>query len=138
MKWVAVFLALLAPFATFIFIAAAAQPTKEPEAAAEEWLHLVDNGDYDKDSTQAGSVFKASASDPQWRKVVVPARAALGAVVSRDVKEVKLSNTLPGMPSGQYAVVQFNTAFSHKAAAVETLSLDSENDHWAVIGYFIR
>ena len=65
-------------------------------------------------------------------------RNPLGPVVSRKTASVQLSNSLPDVPDGQYAVVKFNSTFSHKAAAVETLTLDKEKDNWAVIGYFIK
>ena len=51
---------------------------------------------------------------------------------------VKLSNAMSGLPNDKYAVVQFNSRFAHKAAAVETVGLDIENGCWAVIGYFVK
>jgi hypothetical protein len=42
------------------------------------------------------------------------------------------------MRDGQYAVVKFDSAFAHKVAAVETVTLVSEKGAWSVIGYFIN
>jgi hypothetical protein len=45
---------------------------------------------------------------------------------------------MPGLPDGKYAVVQFNSSFANKAVAVETVALETEDDRWAAIGYFIK
>ena len=49
------------------------------------------------------------------------------------------STTLPGAPDGEYVVLQFDTSFEQKAAAVETVTTIREKDGtWHVGGYFIR
>jgi hypothetical protein len=57
---------------------------------------------------------------------------------SRTLKDVKLTKTLPGMRDGQYAVVRYDSAFAHKAAAVESVTLVSENSAWSVVTYSIN
>jgi hypothetical protein len=42
------------------------------------------------------------------------------------------------VPDGEYEVVQFETSFANKAAAVETVVLSREKSGWKVDGYFIR
>ncbi len=64
-------------------------------------------------------------------------RDPLGAMATRTIKNVKLTKTLPGMRDGQYASVQFDSGFAHKAAAVETVTLTSEKGGWSVISYSI-
>jgi hypothetical protein len=131
--------------ASVLFIAAAlaafpaqAQPTMAPDVMARHWLLLVDSGNYKDSWTQAGQPFKSRVSEPDWQKAVAPVRAPLGPVKSRNVKDVKLVKSLSGVPDGQYAIVQFNSTFSSKETAVETLSMVMEKTHWAVIGYFIK
>ena len=41
---------------------------------------------------------------------------------SRALKDVKLTKTLPGMRDGQYAIVRYDSAFAHKATAVESVT----------------
>ena len=48
-----------------------------------------------------------------------------------------MTKTLPGMRDGQYATVRYDSAFAHKAASVESVTLVLENGAWSVIGYFI-
>ena len=57
---------------------------------------------------------------------------------SRNLKDVKMTKTLPGMASGQYATVQYDSAFAKKAAAVETVVLSSDKDGWSVVDYHIN
>jgi hypothetical protein len=114
-----------------------AQPLETPDAAAKRWLTFVDGGDYAKGWNRAGNLLKSRLAAQDWRTKIAPVREPLGAVMERKLIGVKLSNTMTGLPDGKYAVVQFNSSFANKAAAVETIGLDTENGRWAVIGYFI-
>ena len=109
-----------------------------PDVMAKQWVLLVDAQNYADSWTQAGAPFQARISQQDWQKAVGPVRVPLGMVTSRTVKDVKTMCTLPGMPDGHYAVVRFDAAFSNKASAVETLSLEVEQGQWRVIGYFVR
>lgn len=47
--------------------------------------------------------------------------------------------SLPGAPDGEYVVVQFETSFTNKKAAAETVTPMLENDgQWRVSGYYIK
>jgi hypothetical protein len=47
--------------------------------------------------------------------------------------------TLPGVPDGEYVVVQFDTSFEKKKTAIETVTPMKEPDgRWRVSGYFIK
>jgi len=49
------------------------------------------------------------------------------------------SKTLPGAPDGEYVVVQYQTIFTHKKEAVETVVSAREKDgSWKMSGYFIK
>ena len=42
-------------------------------------------------------------------------------------------------PDGNYIVLQYDTLFENKAAAVETVTLSQDSDgQWRVAGYFIK
>ena len=128
----ALVLALCLPFGL------SAQPATAPDIVARGWLVLVDKGNYQSSWEQAGSVFKTRVTAQAWGSAAASARAPMGAIVTRTMPKVTTSSTLAGLPDGQYAVVQFTSAFASKASAVETVSLQMESGHWAVIGYFIR
>jgi hypothetical protein len=67
------------------------------------------------------------------------ARKPLGALVSRKLKSAQYATSLPGAPDGQYVVIQYDTVFQNKSAAVETVTPMLDKDgHWRVSGYYIR
>jgi hypothetical protein len=109
-----------------------------PDDRARQWLTLVDDGNYADSYAQAGAVFKSHVTADGWARQAGAAREPLGAMSSRTLKSVTMAKTLPGMPDGQYAIVQYESAFAHKAAAIETVSLMSGKDGWSVVGYRIQ
>jgi Protein of unknown function (DUF4019) len=109
------------------------------EAAALAWLALTDAGDFAQSWDKAASSFEASVSKPEWISAVANVRPPLGKLISRKVKSAKYSRSLPGAPDGDYVVIQYDSQFEHKAAAVETIvpSMDKDGS-WKVSGYFIK
>ena len=65
--------------------------------------------------------------------------ATRGALKSRTLKSATFARTLPGAPDGEYVVIQYETAFENKAAAVETITpmLDKDGS-WRISGYYIK
>ncbi len=118
---------------------APAPPAKSPAVqAAEVWLALVDNAQYDKSWDTADPAFKAQVTQTQWAQTMQQVRAPLGAAKTRTFASAKRTATLPGAPAGDYAVIQYSTAFAAKPS-VETIVMTHEQDgQWRVSGYFIR
>lgn len=47
--------------------------------------------------------------------------------------------SLPGAPDGKYVVIQYDTSFENKKAAVETVTPMLDKDgKWRVSGYYIK
>ena len=66
-------------------------------------------------------------------------RKPLGKVISREVKSKSYHTSLPGIPDGEYVVIQFETSFENKKSAIETLTPMMDKDvKWRVSGYFIK
>jgi hypothetical protein len=60
-------------------------------------------------------------------------------VKARKVKSATFTRTLPGAPDGEYVVIQFESQFENKAAAIETVTPMHDKDGvWRVSGYFIK
>jgi len=79
------------------------------------------------------------STQSDWEKALKSVRSQLGAVKSRALKSATFTKTLPGAPDGEYVVIQFDTQFENKAAAVETVTPMHEKDgSWRVAGYFIK
>lgn len=107
--------------------------------AAESWLALVDAGQYGKSWEEAAALFKKAVTEEQWEASLKAIRPALGDVVSRKVESANYTTSLPGAPDGEYVVIQFATAFTHKKSAVETVTPMKDPDGtWRVSGYYIR
>ncbi len=109
------------------------------QAKAEAWLKLVDEGKYDASWDQSAGFFKRAVTRDQWRQAASAAREPLGKVRSRALKSRQHATTLPGAPDGSYVVIQYDTTFENKAAAVETITpmLDADGA-WRVSGYYVR
>lgn len=106
---------------------------------AKSWLEFVDAKEYKKSWEEAAPFFKERVPEKDWIKMVNLARGPFGDVKSRELKSAKYATSLPGAPDGEYVVIQFNTAFRHKAAAVETITpMKDDKGTWRVSGYFIK
>ena len=63
----------------------------------------------------------------------------MGAKLTRSLKTATVKHELPGVPDGDYVVIQFETRFEHKASAIETITPMKEKDGaWKVSGYFVK
>jgi len=140
MKWLAFAFAFLmaAPVLAWAGAGPSTSLTTTPDDRAKQWLTLVDDQNYADAYRQMGVVARGRVAADIWTQKVSGVREPLGAMSSRALKDVKLTKTLPGMRDGQYAMVRYDTAFAHKAAGVESVTLVSENGAWSVIGYFIN
>jgi hypothetical protein len=63
----------------------------------------------------------------------------LGKLLSRKLKSATYKTTMPGAPDGEYVVIQYDSSFEHKQAAVETVTPMLDKDgKWRVSGYYIK
>jgi hypothetical protein len=107
--------------------------------SAQAWLDVVDGGGYAKSWQDTAAVFQTAVSQADWEKAVQAARAPLGRMTSRKIKSQQYATSLPGAPDGQYVVIQYDTDFENKPAAVETVTPMLEKDgQWKVSGYYVK
>jgi Protein of unknown function (DUF4019) len=109
------------------------------EASAEAWLPLVDQSKYGESWDAASKYFKGALTRDKWTEQVKGVRAPFGALVSRKLNSAKYIEKLPGLPDGKYVIIQYDTSFESKKAAVETVTpmLDPDGT-WRVSGYYIK
>ena len=87
----------------------------------------------------AAQLFKAAVTKQQWEQSMVGVRRPLGKLISRKVKSKQYATSLPGAPDGEYVVIQFQTSFENKRAAIETVTPMLDKDgKWRVSGYYIK
>jgi len=112
---------------------------KAAVTAAGAWLSLVDEGNYAESWNQAAGLFKNAVTKEQWQSTVKAVRTPLGKVVARKLKSKQYTKTLPGVPDGEYIVIQYETTFENKKSAVETVTPMLDKDgKWRVSGYYIK
>ena len=123
-------------------LSASAQDNEKKEAAeavADSWLKVVGSGGYAQSWEEAALGFKAAVTRPQWEQAMRANRAPLGAVQSRKLASATYATQLPGAPDGEYVVIQYETSFEHKKAAIETVTPTMDKDgKWRVSGYYIK
>jgi hypothetical protein len=114
-------------------------PEQSARQAAESWLALTDTGKYAESWNQAGDIFRLAITKDQWIKTIHAVRGPLGKLLSRSLRSAEFTTTLPGAPDGQYVVIQYQTVFEKKRAAIETITPMLGNDgKWRVSGYYVK
>jgi Protein of unknown function (DUF4019) len=115
------------------------KPEDLAQKSAEAWLALSDTGKYAETWDEASQLFKNSVTKEVWIGAIRGVRSPLGAVQSRKLKSATFAKNLPGAPDGQYVVIQYDTSFEHKQAAIETITPMLDKDgKWRVSGYYIK
>jgi hypothetical protein len=120
-----------------------AQPTlgddKEALEAGKKWLELLDAGKpgvaWDSASKQLQSVVKRDAFIAQVRA----ARKPLGKLESRAAVKFARAHDIPGAPTGDYAIIEFDGKYANGKHLSEQLVWTIEDAGiWRVAGYFYR
>ena len=106
--------------------------------AAKEWLKIVDVGEYVESWQKSDAFFKSQLTQIEWSVALTGVRTPLGQVKSRSELGAKEYSSLPGVPDGEYLVIQFQTKFQNKKSATETLTLSKSSGDWLPVGYFIK
>jgi hypothetical protein len=116
-----------------------AESIEQATTAAQAWLGLLDDQEFDESWRMAGELLKVAVAQEEWTAKLSVTLGPLGKKTSRGVKSSEYSTTMPGAPDGEYVLLQFDTSFESKQSAVETVVMMKESDGlWRVSGYFIR
>jgi hypothetical protein len=102
------------------------------------WLEKVDSGSYSESWSLTGKMFKSQLSDNKWAETLEKSRKPLGEKITRKLKSSKFNTSLPGVPDGEYVVVQFTSKFTKKQKAIETVTTVLEDEQWKVVGYYLK
>ena len=106
--------------------------------AAQEWLALLDAGDYPVCWSRAAELMRGAVSEEQLAQALRTALVPMGKPISRSMATVEYHETLPGAPDGRYWVVGLAASYANKKAAVETVTAMWDREAWRVSGYYIR
>ena len=96
--------------------------------AAEEWLTLVDAGNFEESWEQAAAVFKSGISEKdlfksgvskqQWQSSLRTIQDSLEKAVSRRLKSRRYT-VLPSEPDAEYVVLECETTFERQMNRIE-------------------
>jgi hypothetical protein len=118
---------------------AADQPDPAPAVAvAQAALQLVDQGKYVESWDHAAPPFQAAVTAEQWAQQMHLLREPFGKLLSRNLAGAKYYTELPGVPDGQYWIVQMQSSFANKKTCTETITLMRVGSDWKMAGYFVR
>lgn len=128
---------VLLPFSLFAD-AAKGSGNSALEASAKaslDWLSLVDRNKYAESWDQSSALTKLTVNKDEWITILEKTRKPLGSVSSRQVADQRTAKDPSGLPKGDYIVMFYKTAFSHKPAAFELVTLYLEDGQWRVLTY---
>ena len=107
--------------------------------SAQAWLALTDKGEVHQAWEQTSTLFKSNVPADEWEKAFAKARSPMGEVGNRKLLSSKTTTSLPGVPDGEYVVLQFQTEFANKKEAIETITQQKDKDGvWRTAGYLIK
>ncbi|HEX7070110.1 MAG TPA: DUF4019 domain-containing protein [Rhodothermales bacterium] len=114
-------------------------PDSASGAAATAWIALVDSADYVSSWDEAAPDFKANVSQQQWSQAAAQVRGALGTLQERTLARAERIAQIPGLPDGDYLLVEYVSRFAQMPRAIEThVMAFGEDATWRTIGYFVR
>ena len=120
-------------------VALAQAPEDRARFAAEQWIVLVDDGQYDESWREADKIFQNLMPAEEWQKKATADRAQLGAKQSRKLKDIKATNSAKGLPAGQYIQVKYQSSYANKKVALETITAVLGGDGvWRVASYTVN
>jgi tRNA A-37 threonylcarbamoyl transferase component Bud32 len=123
-------------------MAAEASPKSDAErsavSAAQSWIKMIDDRNYPESWKEAAQLFQKAVTSKDWGDSLKKYREPAGEVVSRKVIMIR-NTTPPGALAGNYVIMQFQTDFTKKHSAIETVTFVKEKDgQWRAAGYFIK
>ena len=112
--------------------------TSENEGRAREWVALVDSKNWRASWQKSSPYFRSQIDADGWISTIQPLREPMGVVQSRVLSRVTKAQSLPGVPDGNYEILEFDTEFANRPNTVETVVMALDDGEWGVVGYFMR
>lgn len=112
--------------------------TSAAEAAALAWLEAIDSGEFEQAWENSSTLLKVPLSPNMLSRTVSAARRDFGTVQSRRRVSLIRETSMPGAPSGDYAILTFQTSFENRPQITETITPHLEEGTWRVSGYYVN
>jgi len=115
------------------------QSERTAKAVADDWLKLVDAGNYGQSWDNGATIFKNAVAKEQWLGILEANRAPLGAMTARELMSAEYTTNLPGAPNGEYYVIQYASRFANTRSVIETVTPVLDRDgQWRVAVYYVK
>jgi hypothetical protein len=107
--------------------------------AAEDFLHLVDIGEYEQSWESSSTLMRERIFLEVWSRQIPLMRARVGQLKNRKQESASISDQAEGAPEGSYMTLSYESSFENNSSVMETVNLVLEEDgRWRVIGYFLK
>jgi len=108
-------------------------------AAAEYFLVMLDEGQYDKCWDEASELFRTSSVKLQWQERIEHLREQYRELKDRQLRFSKEMHDVEGAPKGDYFFIIYGSSFAGRASVIETVTVMNDNSgKWRVSGYSIK
>ena len=121
----------------------AEQPTPRDDRdsidAGIKWLALVDSGKAGAAWDLASKQLQSAVTRDKFVAAIRDVRKPLGKVEGRTAERFARAHQLPGVPEGDYVIIEYKVRFAKGKALQEQLVWAIEDgDIWRVAGYYYR
>ena len=105
---------------------------------AEQFISLIDKQEYKEAYLSGSELLRLSSPENEWIVERTRSDKLLGHVLKRKLVTVKVRDTYPGLPDGDYLVVYYEAQTMLKAKAAEVLLVAKNVDRWEVCSYRLK
>ena len=128
---------VLLPLLWFLGCADSVEVSEDIRSAADEYLTLMDQGNYPGAWESSASIFKEVVSRDAWNSQMEGVRKKFGKAKTRTRTNAIVQKDPSNHPPGEYIMLNFDSGFE-KDDAIETLVLFKEDNQWRLAGYFTK
>ena len=102
----------------------------------ETWVKVIDSRNFIYAYQQTSLYFKATVPETDWKKFT-DSLDVFGSNIKREFRSAEYFQGSAENKIFEYIVCKFNSSFTKKTVAVETISVIREANQWKLMGYFI-
>jgi hypothetical protein len=107
--------------------------------AARIFLATLDAGRYGESWEDAAPALRESMTRVQWETGLVAARAPLGVLIVRKIREASCSRGTGTDPATEICVIRYDTRFENRPVATEiAMPIRGRDGTWRVASYVLR
>jgi hypothetical protein len=107
--------------------------------AAENFLRLLDEGNYEASLAATSDLHQAKVPKILYLPYIGSTRSSFGSMINRSAKKVSKQTTAFMLPDGDYFFIQYESSFQHKKIGHESVTVALEADgKWRVCDYQVR